>query len=68
MRALKTQIKELERKRERSQSALTEALLTNKNPHDEDVDYFNKYTAHIDLLRERIRELTNKLEEGKNKK
>lgn len=68
IRSLTAQIKELETKRARSQSALTEALLANKEPLDEDVDFFNKYTAHINLIRERIRELQRKLEEGKKKK
>lgn len=68
IRTLTAQIKELETKRARSQSALTEALLSNKEPLDEDVDFFNKYTAHINLIRERIRELQRKLEEGKKKK
>ena len=68
IRSLTAQIKELETKRTRSQSALTEALLSNKEPLDEDVDFFNKYTAHINLIRGRIRELQRKLEEGKKKK
>ena len=68
IRALKSQIRDIEKKRERSQSALTEALLKGTEAKDEDVDFFNKYTAHIDILRERIRELTNKLNEGKKKK
>ena len=65
IRALKAQIKEIERKRERSQSALTEALLKGVEPHDTDVDYFNKYTEHIDILRGRIRALTQDLENYK---
>ena len=65
IRALKSQISELERKRERSQAALTEALLLNKEPADADVDFFNKYTAHIDLLRARINELQQRTEKGK---
>ncbi|MBO4573503.1 MAG: hypothetical protein J5762_07075 [Clostridia bacterium] len=64
IRALKSQIAEIEKKRERSQSALTKALLSGKEASDADVDYFNKYTNHIDILRKRIRELQNKLEEG----
>ena len=67
IRALKLQIQELEKKRARSQSALMNALLTNKDPVDEDVDFFNRYTAHIDIIRKRIRELQNKLEEGTKK-
>ena len=62
IRALKAQIQELEKKRERSQSALMEALLSNNEPSDADTDYFNKYTAHINMIRERIRELQSKLE------
>lgn len=68
IRTLTAQIRELETKRARSQSALTEALLSGKEPLDEDVDFFNKYTSHINVIRERIRELQHKLEEGKKKK
>ncbi len=68
IRTLTSQIRELETKRARSQSALTEALLSGKEPLDEDVDFFNKYTSHISVIRERRRELQHKLEEGKKKK
>ena len=68
IRSLTAQIRELENKRARSQSALTEALLSGKEPLDEDVDFFNKYTSHINMIRERIRGLQQKLDEGKKKK
>ena len=68
IRALKMQIQDLEKKRERSQSALTVALLSNVEPSDTDVDYFNKYTSHINMIRERIRELQQKLENGEKSK
>lgn len=68
IRSLKLQIAELEKKRARSQAALTEALLTGREPDDKDVDFFNKYTSHIDVIRDRIKELQNKqAEKGKKK-
>ena len=68
IRALKAQIADLEKKRARSQSALMAAIVEHKEASDEDVDYFNRYSTHIDLLRERIRTLQKQLEENKSKK
>lgn len=45
----------LEGCRSRSQAALVSALLTNTEPADADVDYFNRYTAKINETRERMR-------------
>ena len=67
IRALEAEIREIERKRARSQAALTEALLSGTEPSDVDVDYFNKYTSHIDILRARIRDLNEKLQEVSRK-
>ena len=55
-------IEELEKKRYRSQSALVEAILKHETPSDEDVEYFNKYTAEIDKLRREIRSMKKELE------
>ncbi|HOD93984.1 MAG TPA: hypothetical protein PLT91_01805 [Clostridia bacterium] len=56
------QIEELEKKRYRSQSALVEAILKHETPSDEDVEYFNKYTAEIDKLRREIRSMKKEIE------
>ncbi len=56
-------IEAVEKKRIRSQAALVEAILTNSVPSDEDVDYFNRHTAVINDLRNRMRMLQDKLNE-----
>ncbi|HPB17380.1 MAG: hypothetical protein WC554_03075 [Clostridia bacterium] len=56
------QIEELEKKRYRSQSALVEAILKHETPSDEDVEYFNKYTAEIDKLRREIRSMNKEID------
>lgn len=48
----KKNIQKLENQRSRSQAALVEAILSNTTPTDEDVDYFNKYTALINSERD----------------
>ena len=57
----KTEIELIEKRRSRSQSALVEAILSNKVPNDEDVDYFNTYTSQINSLRELIHQLQDEL-------
>jgi hypothetical protein len=54
-------IEELESKRSRSQAALVEAILTNKTPDDDDVEWFNRYTTLIEEERNKMHELTKKL-------
>lgn len=51
------QIEMVEKKRIRSQAALVEAILTHTSPNDQDTDYFNRYTAEINVLRQRMQEL-----------
>jgi hypothetical protein len=58
----KASIEELEQKRSRSQAALITAILSNTTPDDEDVEYFNKFTAEIDAQRELMRALIAELE------
>ena len=57
IKTTKKQIAEVESKRIRSQGALVQAILEQKDPDDEDVEFFNKYTAEIDALREKLEEL-----------
>lgn len=59
---LKKQIEVLEQKRIRSQAALVTAILTDSTPSDDDVDYFNRYTAKIDEVRSQMTALENQLE------
>ena len=59
---LEEQIQNIEKKRSRSQAALVEAILTRVDPDDEDVDFFNKYTAEINELRDEMKVLQGRLE------
>ena len=54
-------IKEIERKRSRSQSALVQAILLQEQPDEMDVEWFNKYTGEITACRNHMIELQNKL-------
>ena len=63
----KENICELEQRRSRSQAALVAALLKNDIPRDEDVDYFNHFSALIDQEREHLHELLEKYEAYTNK-
>lgn len=57
----------LEQKRSRSQAALVTAILTSTTPEDEDVDFFNRYTAQIEETRNEMHELKNKLDKLESK-
>ena len=54
-------IKEIERKRSRSQSALVQAILLQEQPDEMDVEWFNKYTCEITACRNHMIELQKKL-------
>ena len=58
----KANIADLESKRSRSQAAIVSAILSHPVPSDEDVDFFNKFTALIDAEREKMRSLVAELE------
>lgn len=53
----KKQILVVEQKRTRSQAALVTAILSNSAPNDDDVDYFNRYTAEIEEIRSKMNDL-----------
>ena len=54
-------IKEIERKRSCSQSALVQAILLQEQPDETDVEWFNKYTGEITACRNHMIELQKKL-------
>lgn len=54
-------IEDLERRRSRSQAALVEAILTHAEPHEDDVEYFNNFTAKINAERDRLHALQAEL-------
>lgn len=58
----KERIAMLEQKRSRSQAALVEAILTNTEPNDADVDYFNQFTAQIEEERDHLHSLMKELD------
>ena len=53
----KKQIIDIEQKRMRSQASLVTAILSNTAPDDADVDYFNRFTAEIEEIRNKMKEL-----------
>ena len=55
-------IEALEKKRTRSQAALVEAILTQKTPDDDDVEFFNRFTELIEAERNRMHQLMKELE------
>lgn len=66
---LKNQIKKciaeitlLEAKRSRSQSAIVRAILEPKDPDEQDVEFFNKYTSQIDEIRNHMYELQKEVD------
>ncbi len=48
---LKQEVNDIEAKRSRSQAALVQAILEQKDPSDEAVEFFNRYTAEIEEVR-----------------
>ncbi len=58
----KKTIAEIEKRRIRSQAALVEAILTNSVPNDEDVDYFNTFTAQINAVRDEMQNYQKQLD------
>ena len=55
------EIDELERKRNRSQSAILEAYLSGKRPTKADAEYFRTYSKLIEVERENLRKLKDEL-------
>lgn len=55
------EIDDLEKKRNRSQSSILEAYLSNTRPTKADVEYFRTYTKLIEVERENLRKLKEEL-------
>ena len=55
-------IAEIERRRNRSQAALLQAILMHQPPENDDVEWFNKYTGEIAACRKRLEELQKQLD------
>ena len=56
-----TEIDELEKKRNRSQSAILEAYLNGKKHTKADAEYFRTYSQLIEVERENLRKLKEEL-------
>lgn len=61
IKKLKQEINDIEAKRSRSQAALVQAILEQKDPSDEDVEFFNRYTAEIEQVRDQLKQAQDKL-------
>ena len=56
------EIKSLEQKRMRSQSALLESVLTNTKPDEQEMEFFRVFSALVKKEREKLIALTNELQ------
>ena len=58
---LEKEMHELESKRTRSMAALMESLISKRDPNEFEMQFFRQYTAEIELKREKLIELTERL-------
>ena len=58
---LEKEMAELESKRVRSMSALMESLISRRDPEESEMQFFRQYSAEIEIKREKLIELNNKL-------
>lgn len=58
---LEKEMRELEFKRTRSMAALMEAVISRRDPNEDEMQFFRQYTAEIEVKREKLIELTNQL-------
>ena len=61
------EIEDLEKKRQRSQSALLEAFINHTEPSEKDAEYFRVFSSLIALERENLVNLRDELAELENK-
>ena len=62
IKQIRKRIEEIERKRARSQAALVEAILPHTTPNDDDVDFFNRFTAQIEEQRNLLHQVQAELD------
>ena len=58
---LEKEMQALESKRNRSMAALMESLISRRDPETQEMQFFRQYTAEIEIKREKIMELTERL-------
>ena len=60
---LEKEMAELESKRVRSMAALMESLISRRDPDNSEMQFFRQYSAEIEIKREKLIELNNKLKQ-----
>ena len=55
------EMQELESKRARSMAALMEALISKRDPQEMEKQFFRQYTAEIEVKREKLIDMTERL-------
>ena len=60
---LEREMQELESKRVRSMAALMESLISRRDPNQFEMQFFRQYSAEIEIKREKLIELTEKLKQ-----
>ena len=60
---LEREMQELESKRVRSMAALMESLISRRDPQNSEMQFFRQYTAEIEIKREKLIELNEKLKQ-----
>lgn len=58
---LEKEMKELEYKRTRSMAALMESLISKRTPEETEMQFFRQYSAEIEVKREKLVDLTERL-------
>ena len=55
------EMQELESKRARSMASLIESLISRRDPQEMEMQFFRQYTAEIEVKREKLIEMTERL-------
>ena len=58
---IEKEMQALESKRSRSMAALMESLISRRDPNEMEMQFFRQYTAEIEVKRERVMDLTERL-------
>ena len=58
---LEKEMHELESKRSRSMASLMESLISRRDPNEFEMQFFRQYTAEIEIKREKLIELNERL-------
>ena len=58
---LEKEMHELESKRSRSMAALMESLISRRDPNESEMQFFRQYTAEIEIKREKLIEMNERL-------